>query len=133
MSRNGSGTYNLPAGNPVVSGTTISSTWANTTLTDIGTALTNSLASDGQTVATGSLQMGNNKITNLANGTVSADAVNYSQLIAVPFLQNGTGAVATTVQTKLQETVSVKDFGAVGDGVTHLLVLLLDGYRVETI
>lgn len=34
------------------------------------------------------------------------------------FLQSGTGAVATTVQTKLRETVSVKDFGAVGDGVT---------------
>lgn len=30
----------------------------------------------------------------------------------------GTVAVATTVQTKLRETVSVKDFGAVGDGVT---------------
>jgi hypothetical protein len=30
----------------------------------------------------------------------------------------GTGAVATTVQTKLRETVSVKDFGAIGDGVT---------------
>jgi len=29
----------------------------------------------------------------------------------------GTGAVATTVQTKLRETVSVKDFGAVGNGV----------------
>ena len=30
----------------------------------------------------------------------------------------GTGAVATTVQAKLRENVSVKDFGAVGDGVT---------------
>lgn len=30
----------------------------------------------------------------------------------------GTGAVATTVQTKLRESVSVKDFGAVGNGVT---------------
>jgi hypothetical protein len=29
----------------------------------------------------------------------------------------GAGAVATTVQTKLREVVSVKDFGAVGDGV----------------
>ena len=35
----------------------------------------------------------------------------------VGFLQAGTGAVATTVQAKLRETVSVKDFGAVGDGV----------------
>jgi len=30
----------------------------------------------------------------------------------------GAGAVTTTVQAKLRETVSVKDFGAVGDGVT---------------
>ena len=30
--------------------------------------------------------------------------------------QSGTGAVATDVQTKLREFVSVKDFGAVGDG-----------------
>ena len=29
----------------------------------------------------------------------------------------GVGAVTTTVETKLRETVSVKDFGAVGDGV----------------
>jgi len=36
----------------------------------------------------------------------------------VDFLQAGTGAVATDVQSKLRETVSVKDFGAVGDGVT---------------
>jgi len=34
----------------------------------------------------------------------------------VGFLQTGTGSVATTVQSKLQETVSVKDFGAYGDG-----------------
>jgi hypothetical protein len=37
---------------------------------------------------------------------------------AVTFLQAGTGAVPTNVQTKLRETVSVKDFGAVCDGIT---------------
>lgn len=36
----------------------------------------------------------------------------------VGYLPSGTGAVASTVQTKLRESVSVKDFGAVGDGVT---------------
>jgi hypothetical protein len=36
----------------------------------------------------------------------------------VTFLQNGTGAVISTVQTKLYESVSVKDFGAKGDGTT---------------
>jgi hypothetical protein len=64
MSRNGSGSYSLPAGNPVITGTTISSTWANTTLNDIASALTGSVASDGQTPMTGSLAMGGNNITN---------------------------------------------------------------------
>lgn len=36
----------------------------------------------------------------------------------VGFKQSGTGAVARTVQAKARDTVSVKDFGAVGDGVT---------------
>jgi hypothetical protein len=36
----------------------------------------------------------------------------------VGYTQGGTGAVATTVQAKLRQTVSVMDFGAVGDGVT---------------
>jgi hypothetical protein len=43
-------------------------------------------------------------------GSTDANYVSYTPA--------GTGAVATTVQTKLRETVSVKDFGAVGDGVT---------------
>lgn len=34
----------------------------------------------------------------------------------VGFIQAGAGAVATTVQSRLRESVSVKDFGAVGDG-----------------
>lgn len=36
----------------------------------------------------------------------------------VGFIQSGTGAVARTVQSKERDIVSVKDFGAVGDGVT---------------
>lgn len=49
MPRNGSSVYSLPAGNPVIPGTVIATTWANTTLTDIATALTNSLSTDGST------------------------------------------------------------------------------------
>ena len=37
---------------------------------------------------------------------------------AITYNQSGTGAQERTVKSKLQETVSVKDFGAVGDGVT---------------
>jgi len=37
----------------------------------------------------------------------------------VGFIQSGAGAAARTLQDKLRDTVSVKDFGAVGDGVTN--------------
>jgi hypothetical protein len=86
MSRNGSGVYSLPAGNPVVTGTTISSSWANTTLSDIATALTGSVAADGQTAMTGNLQMGNNKITGLAVATASGDALSYGQAATISAL-----------------------------------------------
>lgn len=92
MSRNGSGVYSLPAGNPVVTGTTISSSWANTTLSDIATALTGSVAADGQTPMTGPLAMGSNKITGLATGTTPNDAVNYAQFATPTF----TGDVTVT-------------------------------------
>jgi hypothetical protein len=36
----------------------------------------------------------------------------------VSFIQAGSGAVTRTAQAKMRETVSVQDFGAVGDGVT---------------
>lgn len=36
---------------------------------------------------------------------------------AVSHIASGTGATSTTVQAKLRETISVKDFGAIGDGI----------------
>lgn len=46
------------------------------------------------------------------------DATSLADADKITFLQAGTGAVARTVQAKLRDVVSVKDFGAVGDGVT---------------
>lgn len=67
--RNGSGTYTLPAGNPVNTGTPINSAWANNTLSDIAQAISASIAKDGQTVPTANLPMGGFKHTNVANAT----------------------------------------------------------------
>lgn len=69
MSRNGTGTYSLPAGNPVVTGTVISTTWANGTLTDIATALTQSIASTGVTTPSANLPMGTFRHTGVGNAT----------------------------------------------------------------
>jgi hypothetical protein len=42
----------------------------------------------------------------------------FSGASIIGYLPAGVGAVSTTVQTKLRESVSVKDFGAVGNGST---------------
>jgi hypothetical protein len=92
MSRNGTGSYSLPAGNPVTTGTTISSTWANNTLSDIASALTSSVAKDGQTTMTGNLPMGGFKVTGLAAPTVAGDALTYGENAYVANLElSGTG------------------------------------------
>jgi len=89
MSRNGSGVYTLPAGNPVVTGTVISTSWANNTMNDLASAMTDSVAADGQTPMTGPLNLNSNKVTNLANATLTGDAVNFGQFSTPTF----TGAV----------------------------------------
>jgi hypothetical protein len=80
MARNGSGTYSLPAGNPVVSGTSISSTVHNTTLSDIATALTASIAKDGQTTPTANLPMGTYKHTGVAVASALTDYARADQV-----------------------------------------------------
>jgi len=90
MSRNGSGVYSLPAGNPVVTGTTIASTWANTTMTDLASALTDSVAADGQTPMTGNLDLNTHKIVNLVAGTAAGDAIEFAQFKTPTFTGNVT-------------------------------------------
>lgn len=92
MAFNGSGTFSLVSGNPVVTGTTISSTWANNTLSDIASnGLTNCLTKDGQTTPTANITMGSFKLTNLAAATAVADAPRTSQV------QNGAFNILTSV------------------------------------
>ena len=59
--------------------------------------------------------------TMIASGTIIDADVNISGAInatKLRFLQAGASGVARTVDSKLKDTVSVKDFGAVGDGAT---------------
>ena len=91
MARNGSGTYTLPAGNPVTTGTTISSTWANNTLNDLGSALTASLAYDGQTTPVANLPMGGFIHTGVGNATARTNYPSAGQV------QDGTLTYLTSV------------------------------------
>jgi hypothetical protein len=74
--------------------------------------------------ATNPLDLTNNAGVLVPNAAASNQAVNLGQLTAsagsslVGFTQSGAGAVTRTLQAKSRENVSVKDFGAVGNGVT---------------
>ena len=106
MSRNGSGVYTLPAGNPVVSGTVIATSWANNTMNDLAAAITDSVAADGQTAMTGSLNLNSNKIVNLATGTTGNDGVNFTQFNTPTF---GGAVVCSSTLTVTGATVLSSD------------------------
>lgn len=90
MSRNSSGTYTLPAGNPVVTGTTITSTWGNTTMSDIANALTDSLSRSGLGSMTAGLRLfdGTSSLpgltwgTELTSGMYRAGAADFRWVLA---------------------------------------------------
>jgi hypothetical protein len=84
MSRSAGGVYSLPAGNPVVSGTVINAAVHNATMTDIATALTKSIASDGVTTPTTDLPMGTKRHTGVGNANAQACYASVTDL------QNGT-------------------------------------------
>jgi hypothetical protein len=81
MSFNGNGVFliNTP-GQPVVSGTTITSTAFNALTTDLASGLTNTITKDGQTNITANIPMSNFKITGLGAGTNPNDAVRLAQI-----------------------------------------------------
>jgi hypothetical protein len=136
MSRNGTGTYNLPAGNPVVTGTVIASTWANSTLTDIASALTGSVAADGQTPMTGDLDMNTNKVINVEPATVAGNAVEYAQFVAATTTAvnitggtiNGTSIGETTRSSGKFTTLSANSTLGVTGATTLSSTLAVTGY-----
>lgn len=78
-----SGSYALyTPGNPVVSGTTISSTAFNNTMNDIASALSTCVLKDGTQTVTSNIPMSSFKLTGLAAGSSSGDSVRYEQLTA---------------------------------------------------
>jgi len=90
MSRNGSGTYTLPSGNPVVTGTTITSSWANATLSNIADALTQSVSADGQTPITGAINMTGHLINNVTDPVSAQDAATKNYVDAINSVVTGT-------------------------------------------
>ena len=105
MPRSGSGAYTLPAGNPVVAGTTIEANWANTTLNDVATELTGSLARSGAGGMTGPLR--------LDVGSSGVPALAFSAETTTGLYRAGTNDVRFAVAT-----VDVQQWTASGTAIT---------------
>jgi hypothetical protein len=139
MSYNGSGTFNInSAGQPVVSGTVISSTAFNALTADLGTGLTTALTKDGQTTPTANIPMGTFKITGLGAGTAAADAVRLSQL--QNFSTNtlitvaGTDTITGTVSPSLTAYTAGQIFSfVVGTTNTGAVTLNIDGLGAKAV
>ena len=102
MSFNGSGTFLInTAGQPVVSGTVISSTAFNALTADLATGLSTCLTKDGQTTPTANIPMGNNKLTGLAVGTDATDAATLSQVQSTVVKLIGSVSGADTITGSL--------------------------------
>ena len=114
MSRNGSGIYTLPASNPVVTGTAISSTWANNTLTDMATALSGSIAADGQTPITGSLIGIGDTVSFGGTGQIAIPAGTTAQRSGSPT----TGMIRYNNSFGTFEGYTASGWGQVGGGAT---------------
>lgn len=84
MSYNGSGVFVInSSGQPVVTGTTITSTAFNALTADLATGLTTAITKDGQTTPTANIPMGGFKLTGLAAGTTAGNSLRYEQVIGV--------------------------------------------------
>jgi hypothetical protein len=81
MAFNGSGTFLInTAGQPVVSGTVISSTAFNALTADLATGLSTAITKDGQTTVTANIPMSTYKFTGLGVGSAAGDSANLSQV-----------------------------------------------------
>jgi len=73
----------------------------------------------GTPPASGDIDVGELAINAADAELYTKDTAGAVQPFKRKFLQSGTGAVPRLIESKLQDVVSVKDFGAVGDGVIN--------------
>lgn len=139
MPRNGTGTYNLPAGQPVTSGTVISSTTHNTLTADLANALTGSIAADGQTPATANLPMGGYKHTNVAAATTRTEYPTSGQvqdgaLLSLTSVGGTANAITATAAVSMSAYATGQRFAfIVGTTNTGATTLNLNSIGAKTI
>lgn len=133
MAYNGNGIFQLVPGNPVVTGTVISSTWANNTLSDIANnGLSNCLTKDGQQTPTANIPLGGYRLTGVGNPAAGGDAVNASSIqngtVTALIGVSGTDTITASTTPAITAYVSGQcfDFIATGPNSTNAVTLNLN-------
>lgn len=141
MPRNGTGTYNLPAGQPVTSGTVISSTTHNTLTADLANALTGSIAADGQTPATANLPMGGYKHTNVAAATTRTEyptsgQVQDGSIVSLTSIAGTANAITATAAVSMSAYATGQRFsfivGTTNTGATTININSIGAKTIKT-
>jgi hypothetical protein len=138
MPFNGSGIFSLVSGNPVVTGTVISSTVQNNTMSDVAVALTDCVTKDGQSTPTNNIPMGTFRITGLGDAVNLQDAVTAKQLInGITSLTTVAGTdtiTATAVPTITTYAVGQEfNFISAGTNTTNTVTLNINGLGAKAI
>lgn len=94
MARNGSGSYSLPEA-AFVYDTVISETAVNSNFSDIATALTGSLAKDGQTTASARIPFAQG--IGMGDGTAAAPAINFTSDTDTGFYRIGVNNLGISI------------------------------------
>lgn len=138
MPRNGSGSYNLPNG-PFVPSTVISSAVMNQNLSDLGTALTQSIANDGQTTPVANLPMATFRHTNVGNAVARTDyaAAGQVQDSSLMWLTSIAGTDTITASITPSPTVYTAGqtfrFVPAGTNTTSTVTLNINGLGAKAI
>ena len=121
MSYNGSGTFQINStGQPVVTGTVISSTAFNALTADLATGLSTAITKDGQTTPTANIKLGGFKLTNVGTATTAGDALIFgsgtnSSTLAVPTRQVLTSGTTYTTPANVRQ-LKIRMVGGGGGG-----------------
>ena len=138
MSFSGAGVFNINStGQPVVAGTTISSSTFNALTADLATGLSTCITKDGQQTVTANIPFANYRLTAVGAGTAATDAANVGQvqsrasgLITV----TGTDTLVGTMSPTLSAYATGNQFAFVAANTnTTTVTLNIDGLGAKAV
>ena len=129
MPRNGSGGFSLVTNswNVATNGVSASAADWQSLISDVATAVQQSISADGQTPITGNLQMGGNRLTGLGAGSATGQSLRFEQLFSqgalVDIASAGLMDIGTPLTNFLRVTGSttITGFGTNYNGPRYLI------------